>query len=203
MSNKELIPENTRGKEVNLEESVSLPTTAAAADRFKLACERLLFPQGWRKLTGKLSAVFEVMGDGDQPVSRPVKEGDYIRINIPGPGPGVGDGYDWVQVSLLTSAGNDDQQELGMKLMPCDNPRSKENEPAHFFKPGASSSFVVRLKDKEVLSNYYGRNEVVNNETGHVTDNIRNTMIGAGALAGLSELQWSTLIKAFLDEEKD
>src|SRR5688572_5218625 len=123
MKTNELIPENTRGKEVNLEESTVLPTVEEAAERFELACSRLLCPQSWQHLCGKSSALFEVMGDGFKPIFRSIVKGDYIRINIPGPGPGMGDGYDWVQVALIESSGTGDKRQLGIKLMPCANPQ--------------------------------------------------------------------------------
>jgi hypothetical protein len=201
MRTTELIPGNTRGKEVNLEAEVVLSTQELATEKFELASSRLLRPQEWQHLCGKLSAVFEVMAGGSEVVSRPIITGDFIRINVPGPGPGVGDGYDWVEVSLIESSGTGDHCQLGIKLMPCSNPQSAENTSAHFFKSGASSTLMILLEGAKVRSTYHGRNEVVNNETGHVADNIRNTLIGAGALAGLSELQWSALIHAFLEEE--
>lgn len=194
---------NTRGKEVNLEAETVLPSPELAGKRFDLACSRLLHPQQWQRLCGKLSAVFDVVAGGAEVVTRAIIQGDHIRINIPGPGPGTGDGYDWVEVNLIDSSGAGDHRQLGIKLMPCSNPQSSDNSSAHFFKSGASSTLMIVLDGTKLRSTYHGRNEVVNNETGHVKDNIRNTLIGAGALAGLSELQWSTLIHAFLEPEEE
>lgn len=52
-----------------------------------------------------------------------------------------------------------------------------------------------------VSSSYHGRNEVLNTDTKKLRDKIRNTVVGIGALIGISELQWKRLITAFLDEE--
>jgi hypothetical protein len=42
---------------------------------------------------------------------------------------------------------------------------------------------------------------VLNTGTEKLKDAIRNTMVGAGAMVGISELQWSRLIKSFLEKE--
>lgn len=202
MEKNDLIPVNDRGKQLNLQASTTLRTKEAAAARFKLAAARLLRPQRWQQLCGAASASFEVMGKKLKPLMRRVEEDDYIRINIPGPGPGLGDGYDWVRVSLIESSGVSDHRQLGLKLAAIPNPHSAEPSSAHFFKSGSSSTLIVHLDNMKVMATYHGRNEVVNNETGNVPDNIRNTIIAAGAMAGLSELQWSRLIHALIEEEE-
>ena len=62
----------------------------------------------------------------------------------------------------------------------------------------ASSTFIIRQLNTTVTATYYGRNEKINNHTDSVTDNVRNTVMAPGAMAGLSEIQWFALIHAFL-----
>jgi hypothetical protein len=71
----------------------------------------------------------------------------------------------------------------------------------HFFEDLATSTFVIERIGNPVTARYYGRNELPNTETSEKKDIIRNAIVATGAAAGLSELQWSALLKAFLKEE--
>jgi hypothetical protein len=197
MTTHNLIPAQTHGKHVDLFLDKTFAASSAASSAFTKASRRLLHPQRWHALSGKGTAAFDVL-DGQLKISeKEVKESDFIRIDIPGPGPGAGNGYDWVKVVLIESAAD----HLGIKLMPCANPEENGDQPAHFFKEGSSSTLIVALEDRKLTASYHGRNEAPNNETGNVADNIRNTVIAAGALAGLSELQWKSLLKGLLEEK--
>jgi len=89
-----------------------------------------------------------------------------------------------------------------MKLRPCADPQKASDNVAHFFKGNATSTFIIRRRGKEVTASYHGRNELPNVATNDKTDNVRNALITSGAMAGLSELQWHTLIKAFVEDGK-
>ncbi|PZR22946.1 MAG: hypothetical protein DI535_25085 [Citrobacter freundii] len=171
--------------------------STAASHAFHQSAQRLLHPQQWKDLSGTGSASFEVIDQQLNLTDREIAEGDYIRIDIPGPGPRSGNGYDWVKVELIESSGD----HLGIKVKPCANPEEKQEEPAHFFSEASSSTLMVRLTDITLTASYHGRNETVNNETGNVAENIRNTAIATGALAGLSEVQWTKLIRGLLNGE--
>src|SRR5690606_8240500 len=135
---------------------------------------------------------------------REAREGDFFQINIPGPGPATGDGYDWVHVEKIIEESDPEGEEecAGIQVRACKNPQNKKDDTAHFFTDQATSSFIIERKGLTVYSRYHGRNEVLNTDTEKVQDKIRNTLIGTGALAGVSELQWTTLINAFLDIDK-
>lgn len=199
----ELIPVNTKGKETDLDHSVSLPDKEQALDCFRRAYKRLLNPPVWHELSGALSADFVLTDEKGEELERLLLEGDYIRINIPGPGNATGDGYDWVKVETVEDKTNADAEEerLGIKVRACDNPTNANNNTAHFFKSDATSSFIIHRNGNTVTASYHGRNEVPNTKTDKTTDNVRNAMVATGAIAGLSELQWSALIKGFLSEE--
>jgi hypothetical protein len=53
-----------------------------------------------------------------------------------------------------------------------------------------------------VTAHYFGRNEEPNTEGLGLTDKIRNVVVAGGALAGMSELQWTALLKGLLDTAK-
>jgi hypothetical protein len=199
----ELIPKDKKGKNTDLQSSIDLKTVGDAKSRFETARKRLLDPGNWHELAGVGTASFQIFRLGKKDGLPPVKQGDYIRINIPGPGSTTGDGYDWVLVELIQELIGEAEPEqiVGMKLRTCSNPQNEEEDTAHFFEEGATSSFLISQMEKKLTASYHGRNEKINNDTENIKDNIRNTAVGLGAIAGLSELQWSRLIKSFLEDE--
>lgn len=85
-----------------------------------------------------------------------------------------------------------------MALKPVPSPLGDADKPAHFFDRSASSTFIIRRTENLVVASYHGRNEQPNTDTGSVVDNIRNGAVAVAAMAGLSEVQWSALIDAFV-----
>lgn len=203
MKYNQLIPDNKRGKATDLDHSVPLPDREQALDCYKRACKRLLNPPVWHELSGALSAHFVLTNEKGEEQERLLQEDDYIRINIPGPGSAVGDGFDWVKVEMVEDKTDPaaEEESIGLKVRTCDNPTSKENDTAHFFQQDATSSFIIHRRGNTVTASYHGRNEVPNTKTDKTTDNLRNALVATGAIAGLSELQWSALIKGFLAKE--
>ena len=198
----ELIPSNQVGKQLDLTSTIEKKSREEAEALYNKAAARLLLPGGWQQIAGWASAEFTAFDDSQQILSRPVKEGDYIRINIPGPGTSKGEGYDWVRVGLVSDETDKDYiaQYLGLRLDTSTDPFADDPGTAHFFEEGASSTLLIIRKGNTVQSSYHGRNERINNRTDKVLDNIRNTLTGAGALGGLSELQWNGLLKGLLSE---
>lgn len=199
----ELIPENVKGKATDLEYAVTAVSEEEAADCFTRACKRMLNPPVWHKLCGSLSAEFVLTGEHGDPVDRLAQQHDHIRIDIPGPGNSTGGGYDWVCIESVEQRTNHAAAEeyVGMKVHACPNPKGRGNDTAHFFGKDATSTFIITRNGKTVTATYHGRNELPNTSTGSVADNIRNSVVAMGAFAGLSELQWSALIRSFLQEE--
>jgi hypothetical protein len=98
--------------------------------------------------------------------------------------------------------GSSGQREwTGMKVRPCGNPGSGASGAAHFFRVGATSTFIIERDGAKVTAYYHGRNEVPNTATPKLADNVRNALVAAGAIVSLSEAQWSVLSKGFLSEE--
>ena len=198
-----IIPVNTEGKPNDLEHAVSFPTRERAVACFKLACGHLLRPDEWHRLCGALSADFALVGPDGVVLQRRAKLNDYLRIGIPGPGTRAGEGYDWVKVEAMEDSldAATDEECFGMRVRPCADPQKEDNDTAHFFKRESTSTFIICRKGNTVTVSYHGRNETPNTNTAKVVDNIRNSIIAAGAMVGLSEAQWSALIKAFLEKE--
>ncbi len=198
-----IIPSNTEGKQNDLHFSKTLPDREQAVDCFKRAYKRLLNPPVWHQLAGMISGEFTLAGESGQAANRLAREGDHFRIDLPGPGPRIGDGYDWVKVASIQDNTNPagEEERVALQLHPSSNPTSKDERTAHFLREEASSTFIIERKGNIVTASYHGRNEVPNTDTGNIIDNLRNTIVSSGALSGLSEAQWSSLIKAFLQAE--
>lgn len=199
----EIIPPGIKGKNTNLESSIDAGTNEEALDTFKRAYKRMLNPAIWHKLCGRVSAEFKLVGENVDDPQRLAHEGDYFRIDIPGPGPAAGDGYDWVKVESIVDHADPGgpAENYGMRLRAASPPHKKGTDTAHFFKEDATSSFIIQRTGNKVTASYHGRNEIPNSDTSKTSDNIRNSIVAMGAFAGLSELQWSAIIKGFLEKE--
>lgn len=199
----ELLPDNNKGKATDLTRSVSLDTEDAARDCFRRAYKRLLNPPVWHELTRNLGASFVLTDANGNTADRLAQEQDKIRIDIPGPGNAAGGGYDWVTVEKIEDHANPNLsiESFGMTLRAAAAPNHNNGQTAHFFKEGATSTFIIERNDKTVTASYFGRNEVPNTHTGSIPNDVRNALVAIGAFAGLSELQWGALIAAFLQPE--
>ncbi len=198
-----IIPENTVGKQTDLEQTAAWNSEDEAVDCFKRAYKRLLNPPVWQEISGMLSASFVLTGKGGYELDRLAQENDHIRINLHTPGNAAGEGYDWVKIEAMQylSGPNETEELFGMRVRPCANPAEDGSDTAHFFTSTATSTFIVHRQGNIVTASYHGRNEQANSDTENGADNIRNTAVAAAAKAGLSELQWMALIKGFLQAE--
>lgn len=212
------IPEQFTGKQLNYSRTVNLRTTEEAIRHFNSVRDRLLDVNDWHRYAAAPSARFQIVDATNQVQARPVREGDTIRIDIPGPGLPSADGFDWVRVEKIEAQEAGPQREIGLTLRPCSDPTSAtfEDPPnpnrrndsdldssagdtAHFFKHLATSTFLVRQQGNEVQIRYAGRNEVINTENISAWDNFRNFLIGLGAKLGASYPQWKGLVDGLGD----
>ncbi len=195
-------PAHTKGKFVDTAYAVEEPTLEEAIVTYNRACARMLNPPVWEQLTGGKNVSFKLATENEDEVQRLAKEGDYFKIDLPGPGSASGQGYDWVKVETIEeNTAPDADDSLAMRLRACSNPHTEEESVAHFFQEDATSTFIVRRKDKKVSFSYHGRNEVSNTTEVPVLDKMRNAVVALGAEAGLSDVFWSALVKAMLQKE--
>jgi hypothetical protein len=195
---KEIVPETHEGKKVDLHREATCESVEDAKELFRLATVRLLDPTNWKSLTGKASADFEPKKFNHDKQAT-VKEGDFIQIDIPAPGLSAGHGHDWVRVDKIEKDVDATVDEsVGLTVMVSPPPGKSNEEVAHFFAAGASSSFIIKRDAEKVMASYHGRNEKPNLENHGVIDKIRNAVVATGALLGMSELQWKALLEGFL-----
>lgn len=198
-----IIPVHEKGKQNDLEHSETFTTREEAAKCFVRAYKRMFNPRVWHELCGFMSAEVTLFNSDGRPERDLAEINDYYRIDLPGPGTKAGDGYDWVKVEAIEDhhdAGAETEW-MGMRLRPASNPQNSNGDTAHFFQNTATSTFVIVREDNIVTASYHGRNEQPNIDTSSTVDNMRNAVVTSGAMAGFSELQWSKLIKEFLQAE--
>lgn len=198
-----LIPRNIEGKHNDLEHKLALADEATAIKEFKACVQRLFSVNDWKAFSGEKATEFYITDKDGNECNRPVEEGDYLKIDIPAPGNQSGDGYDWVKVEkLVKHLADSDYEGAGFTVRAAKNPTGAETDTAHFFSHSATSTFMMERKGKTIVAGYHGRNESVNKE-GNIVDKVRNTLVGAGALAGLSEVKWNDLMKSLLKPDED
>lgn len=197
------IPEQFTGKQLDYSKTVTFATSVEAATYFQEVRKRSLSVNEWHRIANVPSAEFKIMNSSGQIQDRTLQEGDWIRIDIPGPGLPSADGYDWVRVEKIASEDTGTQQEIVITLRPCPDPSNNNPDTAHFFTHLATSSFILRRSDSDVLIHYAGRNEVINTENISAWDNFRNFLIGLGAKLGASYPQWKGLVDGLSDVQPE
>lgn len=194
-----LVPKNNHGKETDIVQEVELGSEQEAIKHFAVVRTRLLSPCLWHNLAGSFTAVFTLVDRKGHEKRPPAKKNDYLKIDIPGPGPKAGDSYDWVCIhdiseEVIATA----DESIGLQLMPCKHPFGFTDNTAHFFTEEASSTFIIKREGNIIHALYYGRNEEPNTDKVGPIDKVRNALVAAAAIAGVSEVQWTALLKGLL-----
>ena len=197
----DFIPTEKEGKNHDQEFSVDKASIAAAVTTFQNACTRLRLPGLWHGIAGMASAKFNLCTPGNIEPGRLLEINDYVSIIITGPAGILGEGADWVRVDnmqqdFIPAA----DESFGLTLRACANPNTVVTDAAHFFETISTSTFLVKRTGTLVTINFYGRNEKPNTHTISVIDNVRNAMVAAAAVLGLSNLQWTALCKGLLSD---
>jgi hypothetical protein len=196
----EFVPEHYTGKIIDTESFVEFNSAAEARSLFEVAKNRLLNVNSWNELTGTATAEFQVVDKDGMEVDRPVQEGDYFKIDVPGPGPVAGDGYDWVRVEEISVVAEPETESVGVRVRPCPNPQTREDDAAvHFYSEESTSNFLVAREGNIVKAGVYDRNTKPNDE-GDLVDKARNLLMGLGAVEGFSRFQWKQLTDGLLGE---
>ncbi|MFB6456134.1 hypothetical protein ACE38W_12755 [Chitinophaga sp. Hz27] len=195
-----LVPEQSAGGQSNTTSSITAASSNEAQQLYETARHRLLDINNWHKISGDLSATFQLIAANGAKVNREAQEGDSIRINIPGPGNKAGKGFDWVKIEHI-EGGADAKKELayiGIKVRPYHPPANNDASATHFFEKDATSSFVVTKIGNTIGAAVYGRNEKPNIRSKRMLDKVRNFFIGLGAITGFSKVQWKALVKGIV-----
>lgn len=194
------IPKQQVGSKVDISSHVEFNSNAEALAFFKIVKHRLVNVNRWDIICKAPSSTFRLVNAKNQEIAGLVNEGDYIKINVPGPGTKIGEGFDWVNVESIKEQLVDQLEILSITVRPSSHPLKSKNETAHFFLSAATSTFQVKRDKNKVYAEVHGRNEVPNNKTRNLFDNIRNTLIGWCAEIGFSYPQWKLLVEGLLSK---
>lgn len=207
MDNKidDIIPEQQSGAKTDNEYSVTAKTINEARELFNKAKERLRDVNQWHTICGSASAVFRLTDDDGNEVNRKVQLGDHFKISIPAPemvkNTNAGEGHDWVVVEAIDDKSNNEEktESFAIRVRPAGNPKTPDEEVAHFFKDDATSSFGVERNGNKVTTHVHGRNEKPNTTPDSLLDKARNALVALGAIAGFSNPQWKSLVRGLLE----
>ncbi|PPK88293.1 hypothetical protein CLV84_1258 [Neolewinella xylanilytica] len=162
---------------------------SGAGQAFEQLSTRLYEIDRWKELNDGIRTEFRLCGDSGEPVQRPPRPGDFIRIDLVGPGSPSGAGYDWVRITAI-NAGEVPTPWASLTITPCANPAGNDRTIAHFYAEGATNTFIVRQIGQCVTAEVHGRNERPNVHDGPVLDRLRNEAVALAGKVGISKMQW-------------
>lgn len=198
------IPEQQKGNQMDTLQEVSLKSVEEAKALFATAKKRLLNVSHWGEIANGFSSAFQLTSREGKEVDRPLQHGDFFKISIPAPGPESGKGEDWVQVENIqdeTDAATDIEI-ISVRVRPASPPHTSGTATAHFFNEAATSTFVVKRKEKTVSAEVHGRNEIPNVQGEGILDTVRHAVVGLGAILGFSNRQWKNLVEGLVEQKK-
>jgi hypothetical protein len=198
--NEEIIPEHYTGRVIDTDRSLVLDSTAEAKIFFEVVKNRLLNVNSWGTIAGAATADFQVVDKDGNEVNRPVREGDYFKIDVPGPGSLDGEGHDWVRVEELRTVSDVDMESLGIRVRPSTNPQNRDEHIAHFYSEESTSNFIVIREGKKITAGVYDRNTKPNTAVDHPVDKARHWIVGLSAVVWFSKFQWHQLVKGLLNQ---
>lgn len=197
---KGLIPLNEDGVAITSESSRHLSDSKQAESVFKLARTRLLDINNWYQLDEKIAAKFTLIApNGNKDTAGIATINHYIKIDIPGPGNPSGDGFDWVKIEEVQALEEPDLTSVGIRVRPAAPPGKNTDTVAHFYDQQATSTFLVFKSGLQVKAIVFDRNTKINTEGDSLIDKARNLIVGAGAIAAFSKIQWKFFTEALLN----
>lgn len=196
------LPAQERSVGKALSHTVQRETLDDAEEDFLDAKDRLLHVSDWHTLTVPSLARFTLCDARGHAVNRAARLGDFIRIAIPGPAhAGESDGDDWVHIEALAydDYPDEDRECVALQVRPAASPLAPAVIPQHFFSAEATSTFSVERRGMQLISGYWGRNEVPNTAGEGILDTVRNVAVAVGGMLGMSDVQWKALVRGLLE----
>jgi hypothetical protein len=194
-----LVPEQTVGKEILSEESVTLKNINEAKFFFQAARRRLLDVNRWHEIAEPVSAHFQAFDQqGNMARHDLIEKGNLMRVDIPGPGSNAGNGYDWVHAEELKEYSSNEVDSVGFRVRPCAAPNTSGEHVAHFYNNTATSSFILTREGTTVTASIVDRNLQPNDDHPSTSDKIRNVAVAVGAIGAFSKIQWENLVKGIV-----
>lgn len=195
-----LVPLQQKGSELDTQAIKDFNSEEEAKSFFELVKLRLQDVNNWHIVCGNTATVFKLTLPDGSPSFR-LEKGNLIQIDIPGPGTIIGGGFDWVRIEEIAESDKLQEEDwFGFRVRPCPNPGSDNQSIAHFFSETATSTFMVRRNQNQVIAEMHGRNENSNVGSDKIVDGIRNVIVGWSAKMGLAYPQWQLLVKGLVKD---
>jgi hypothetical protein len=195
----QLIPEQHKGIAKEVHHEVTAANKEEAEAIYRQARERLLKVNEWAGTAEGVSARFLLCDSSGNAVDRLAQQGDLVRIDLPGPHRSSGSGFDWVILETVKEGQGAEGPWIVLTTRPAPDPFVEASEgTAHFFAEGSTGTFLVCQKGNTVEGTHFGRNEMPNTD-GSLMDEARAVLVTIGAYLGLSDVQWSNLVKGLLE----
>jgi len=106
-------------------------------------------------------------------------------------------------VEELKEVATGDKQSIGFRVRPSQNPFGTKNETAHFYSNEATSNFIVMREKLRISAWIIDRNIKPNDHSESLTDKIRDTAVGMGAIGLFSKVQWQNLANGLVNKNSD
>lgn len=196
-----IVPEQRTGTEIDVKGSVILPHETAAREFFRIALDRLQSVSEWARVSGNLTAEFELTDAHGKTVNGKISKGDFLRIDIPGPSNQTGSGYDWVKVEETAFTSSPDSDRYSFRVRPAKDPLSNSKDTAHFYSGTSTSTFAIAREKNVVSAAVYDRNTKPNTDDDSAVGKVRDAVVGTAGLAAFSRIQWQNLVDGILNTE--
>lgn len=193
------IPAQKKGASFDVRSSIMLGDRDQAIAWYEATRSRLLMVSQWGEFAGEAPGTFVLTDAGGLKAEREAREGDLIKIHLPGPRNLIGGGEDWVIIEKIHQEKNRRLDEVltALTVRPNRNPLAANKAVAHFFGKYTTNTFLVCRHATEVICSVHGRNEQINTATDWL-DLLRNMMVALPAKAGLSNPHWKRLAKGLI-----
>jgi hypothetical protein len=195
------IPRQKKGGFHNTESKKEFDYPETAVQQFAILKSRLYSINQWKDFCGEGFADFKLYDSSGNYTDNIPQKGYFIRIDIPGPGTAEADGFDWVEITEISDqhTKDDEFENISITCRPSKAPgNSIKKHTAHFYSSSATSTFMISRGNTYIKAAVYGRNETANLQAAF-RDKIRNLLIAAGGIIGISKIQWKRLTDALLD----
>lgn len=188
------VPMQTKGGFHDTESQIYFDNPQIASQQFTVLKERFLSIDQWKEYCGEGFADFKLYDSKGNYIERHPQVNDFIKIDIPGPGNFEAQGFDWVQITDM----NEEPESFAVTCRPSKIPgNNKNNHIAHFYHSEATSTFTIKIHGNCIKAGIYGRNESPNFNASFL-DKVRNLLVAAGGMVGISKIQWKRLSDGFL-----
>ena len=163
----------------------------SARDFFADLKRKIVQIREWEKHSG-LSGYSHFDANGQPQPEKPLANGEYIRVSLPGSGK-----YDWIKVIEITETAD----EFVLTVQPAPDPTEPDAAGvSHFFSGDSTNNFCLQIEKTVVKFYVIGLDERTNtDDTAGTLETVRNAAAAnLGYYFGVQKMEWKLFIDNFL-----